>query len=158
MRTKKNFMRLLAGLWLVGFASSAFAGEASIQIPDLTQVTFAGLGGLNGVTLLYVGLVVCLFGAAFGLVQYWQTKALPVHSSMAEVSNTIWETCKTYLLQQGKFLLILWVLIAACMVYYFIGLPWHDPENQLSHATLLRNGGVILLASVLGILGSYGVA
>ncbi|MDD5139233.1 MAG: sodium-translocating pyrophosphatase [Verrucomicrobiales bacterium] len=148
----------LAWLFTAGFVTSASASEASIKIPDLTQVTFTGLGGMSGVMLLYLGLVMCLFGAAFGLVQYRQTKALPVHQSMADVSHTIWETCKTYLWQQGKFLLILWLLIAACMVYYFIGLPWHDPENQLSHGALLRNGGVILLASVLGILGSYGVA
>src|SRR5207249_4430076 len=86
------------------------------------------------------------------------TKALPVHVSMGNVSNTIWETCKTYLFTQGKFLAILWLLIAACMVYYFVGLPWNDPKNTLSHGELLRNGLVILLASVLGILGSYGVA
>ena len=156
----KNKLRMwaLAGWCCLGFATNTFAGEASINIPDLTQVTFAGLGGVSGVTLMYLGLVMCLFGAAFGLVQYRQTKLLPVHQSMSDVSNMIWETCKTYLFQQGKFLLILWMLIATCMVYYFIGLPWNDPENQLTHGLLLRNGGVILLASVLGILGSYGVA
>jgi K(+)-stimulated pyrophosphate-energized sodium pump len=158
MRTNKIPPWLLALLCLCGFATSASAGESSIKIPDLTQVTFAGLGGMSGVTLLYLGLVMCLFGAVFGLVQYRQTKLLPAHQSMSDVSNTIWETCKTYLWQQGKFLLVLWLLVAVCMVYYFIGLPWHDPENQLSHGPLLRNGGVILLASVLGILGSYGVA
>src|ERR1022692_4791624 len=156
----KNKIRTwaLAGWCCLGFATNTFAGEASINIPDLTQVTFAGLGGVSGVTLMYLGLVICLFGAAFGLVQYRQTKLLPVHQSMSEVSNMIWETCKTYLFQQSRFLLILWLLIATCMVYYFIGLPWNDPENQLTYGLLLRNGGVILLASVLGILGSYGVA
>ena len=150
--------RLLTSLCFLGGIACASASETSIKIPDLTQVTFAGLGGISGIAMLYLGLVVCLLGAAFGLVQYRQTKALPVHESMSAVSNMIWETCKTYLLQQGKFLLVLWLLIATCMIYYFIGLPWNDPENQLSHGTLLQNGGVILLASVLGICGSYGVA
>jgi len=68
---------------------------------------------------MYVGIFLCFVGAFFGLVQYKQTKALPVHSSMSNVSHTIWETCKTYLFQQGKFLVILWVLIAACMFFYF---------------------------------------
>src|SRR5436309_15992699 len=97
---------------------------------------------------MYLGLVICLIGAVFGLVQYQQTKALPVHSSMASVSNTIWETCKTYLQTQGKFLAILWVLIACCMVYYF----------KVLQGNTIGNVVVILLASILGILGSYGVA
>ena len=158
MNTNTVPARLLTSLCFLGGIACASASETSIKIPDLTQVTFAGLGGISGIAMLYLGLVVCLLGAAFGLVQYRQTKALPVHESMSAVSNMIWETCKTYLLQQGKFLLVLWLLIATCMIYYFIGLPWNDPENQLSHGTLLQNGGVILLASVLGICGSYGVA
>ncbi len=124
------------------------ASEADIQIPDLTQVSFDGLGGTSGLMLMYIGLALCLVGAVFGLVQYWQTKALPVHASMAAVSHTIWETCKTYLFTQGKFLAILWLLIAACIFYYFKVLQ----HNGLGHVL------VILLASVLGILGSYGVA
>jgi K(+)-stimulated pyrophosphate-energized sodium pump len=141
-----------------GSASAAFAGEADIHIPDLSQVTFSGLGGIHGTALMYGGIVICFIGAVFGLLQYVQTKALPVHESMAKVSNTIWETCKTYLFTQGKFLAILWVLIAACMIYYFVGLPWNDPKNELPHSELLSHGVVILLASILGILGSYGVA
>ena len=109
---------------------------------------FDGLGGVSGVTLMYLGIVICLIGAVFGLVQYKQTKALPVHESMAKVSNTIWETCKTYLFTQGKFLAILWLLIAACMVYYFRGCS----------TTRCGDVVIILLASILGILGSYGVA
>jgi K(+)-stimulated pyrophosphate-energized sodium pump len=129
-------------------APSLHASEADIKIPDLTQVRFDGLGGLSGLTLMYLGILVCFVGAVFGLLQYKQTKALPVHSSMGNVSNTIWETCKTYLFTQGKFLAILWVLIAACIFYYFKVLE----GNSLSHVV------VVLLASVLGILGSYGVA
>src|SRR5436853_192056 len=120
---KKTWMLLLIGL--VGLlANSALASEADIHIPDLTTVKFDGLGGVSGAALMYVGLFICVVGAIFGLVQYKQTKALPVHESMGKVSHTIWETCKTYLFTQGKFLAILWLLIAACMVYYFVGLPW----------------------------------
>ncbi|NBR57998.1 MAG: sodium-translocating pyrophosphatase, partial [Opitutaceae bacterium] len=129
-------------------ATPAFAGEADIKIPDLTHVHFDGLGGVSGLTLMYWGIVICALGAAFGLIQYTQTKALQVHSSMASVSHMIWETCKTYLFTQGKFLAILWVLIGACMIYYF-GVLSH---NTAAHVV------VILLASILGILGSYGVA
>ncbi len=124
------------------------ASEADINLPDLSQVKFDGLGGVTGSTLMYVGIFICAIGAVFGLVQYLQTKALPVHESMARVSHTIWETCKTYLFTQGKFLAILWVLIAACIFYYFKVLQ----ENTFGHVV------VILLASILGILGSYGVA
>ena len=127
---------------------AAFASEADIHIPDLTGVKFTGLGGVTGIQLMYFGIVMCFIGAVFGLVQYKQTKALPVHESMASVSNTIWETCKTYLAQQGRFLMVLWVLIAACIFFYFKILE----GQSIGHVI------VILLASILGILGSYGVA
>jgi K(+)-stimulated pyrophosphate-energized sodium pump len=145
----KTTMICMAALAAVfGLSPRAFAGDADIKIPDLTGVKFNGLGGVSGATLMYLGLVVCLIGAIFGLVQYFQTKALPVHESMAQVSETIWETCKTYLFTQGKFLAILWVLIAACMLYYFMGLQHKEFGNVV----------LILLCSILGILGSYGVA
>ncbi len=137
---------MLALLAASGFV--AMGSEADIKIPDLTQVKFDGLNGISGLTLMYLGIVICFIGALFGLVQYKQTKSLPVHESMGRVSHMIWETCKTYLFQQGKFLAILWALIAACMVYYF---------GALSHMTA-GHVIVILCASVLGILGSYGVA
>jgi K(+)-stimulated pyrophosphate-energized sodium pump len=123
------------------------ASEADIKIPDLHAVSFLG-GRLAGETVLLAGLAVCVIGALFGWWQYLQTRRLPVHSSMAAVSQIIWETCKTYLMQQGKFLLGLWILIAACMAYYFGALEHGDTAHV----------AVILLASVLGILGSYGVA
>ena len=88
---------------------ATLASEANIMIPNLKAIQFEGLGGFNGVHLLYGGLIICLIGAAFGLIQYLQTKALPVHKTMRDVSSIIWETCKTYLIQQGKFLAILWV-------------------------------------------------
>jgi K(+)-stimulated pyrophosphate-energized sodium pump len=104
-------------LALAALTTSAFAGEADIKIPELKHVHFDGLGGISGEMLMYLGIVICVIGAVFGLVQYTQTKALQVHGSMASVSHMIWETCKTYLFTQGKFLAILWVLIGACMVY-----------------------------------------
>ncbi len=132
----------------MGLSFGAFAGEADIKIPDLTQITFDGLGGVSGLTLMYLGIFLCFVGAAFGVVQYKQTKALPVHECMGNVLNTIWETCKTYLFQQGKFLAILWLLIAACIFFYFKVLEGQSIVHVI----------VILLASILGILGSYGVA
>jgi K(+)-stimulated pyrophosphate-energized sodium pump len=141
--------------------STLFGSEADIKIPPLNDVVFDGLGGVSGKALMYLGILLCGIGAAFGVVQYKQTKALPVHPSMAKVSNTIWETCKTYLFTQGKFLAILWLLIAACMIYYFGFLTEHvDPETgaHLGGGKVFFNVVVILLASVLGILGSYGVA
>ncbi len=146
-RLIKKILPLIA-LAVLGFPLLLNAGEADIKVPDLTQVKFDGLGGVSGISLMYLGILICGIGAAFGLIQYAQTKALPVHESMATVSNSIWETCKTYLFTQGRFLAILWVLIAGCMVYYFM---------FLSHESLGRVL-VILLCSILGILGSYGVA
>ena len=134
-------------LGLGASAHPAFASEADIKIPDLSQVSFFD-GALSGVNILMLGLIVCALGTIYGWMQYLQTRNLPVHASMSAVSQIIWETCKTYLFQQGKFLAALWILIAACMVYYF---------GVLSHMTAFHVVA-ILLASILGILGSYGVA
>ena len=79
-------------------------GEASLKLPDLGQASFVGV---NGRTLLMAGLGICLLGLVFGLVIYTQLKSLPVHESMREISELIYETCKTYLINQGKFLLVL---------------------------------------------------
>lgn len=140
--------------------AGVFAGEADIKIPDLTQVKFDQLGGVSGSALMYMGILLCFVGAAFGLIQYRETKALAVHDSMSKVSQTIWETCKTYLFTQGRFLAILWLLIAACMIYYFGFLTEHAEASGQTLATshVAFNVLVILLASVLGILGSYSVA
>ncbi|HEY8995304.1 MAG TPA: sodium-translocating pyrophosphatase [Lacunisphaera sp.] len=132
---------------LAAFASPALASEADIRIPDLTTVTFLG-GSLTGTGILMIGLIICVLGVGYGWLQYIQTRNLPVHAAMGAVSQIIWETCKTYLFQQGKFLAGLWLLIAMCMAYYFGVLSDNSPLHVL----------VILLASVLGILGSYGVA
>jgi len=151
----KNFMHisklLRAAATAAAFLASGTAlraGEADLHIPSFAPVKFDGLFGVTGVELMYLGLVICAIGAVFGLVQYRQTKALPVHKSMADVSQTIWETCKTYLFQQGKFLAILWLLIAACIFFYF----------KILEGKTFGDVAVILAASILGILGSYGVA
>ena len=148
-----NTTRLFRGLFLsiLFTAPMLWAGEADIKIPDLNQVGFQLTGTnttVSGPFLMYTGLIICVLGALFGLRQYTQTKNLPVHDRMRNVSNIIWETCKTYLAQQGKFLVVLWVLIALCMVYYFLVLQRAPFGNVV----------IILLCSILGILGSYGVA
>ncbi len=125
----------------------AFAGEADIKLPDLSQVSFMG-GALSGMMILNLGLAVCFIGMIFGWMQYSQTKNLPAHQAMLDVSQTIWETCKTYVLQQGKFLAGLWILIAICMVYYF-GVLSHMHTSEVM---------IILVCSIVGILGSYAVA
>src|ERR1039457_2060970 len=129
MLKKKPYLWAALSAAVLTLSPRAFAGDADIKIPDLTDVQFPGLGGIHGTTLMYLGLGVCLIGAIFGLWQYFQTKALPVHESMAQVSESIWETCKTYLFTQGKFLSILWVLIAACMLYYFLYLQGESIGN-----------------------------
>jgi K(+)-stimulated pyrophosphate-energized sodium pump len=120
-------------------------GEANLVLPDLGAVDFQGV---NGRTLLMGGLGVCLLGLAFGLVIYTQLKNLPVHRSMLEISELIYETCKTYLITQGKFILILEVFIGVIMVFYFGALQHFAPIKV----------AVILLFSLIGIAGSYGVA
>jgi K(+)-stimulated pyrophosphate-energized sodium pump len=147
MKKIKSLVRGAVSLAVLFGAADAFAGEADINLPSLAGVKYLG-GSLTGSAILYFGLVVCVIGALFGLMQYKQTRRLPVHKAMGDVSHIIWETCKTYLFQQGKFLLGLWILIALCMIYYFIGLQGKTVGNVL----------IVLACSVLGILGSYGVA
>ncbi len=120
-------------------------GEANLQLPDLGTVDFQGI---NGRRLLMGGLVVCVLGLAFGLVIYRQLKNLPVHRSMLEISELIYETCKTYLITQGKFILILELFIGVIMIFYF-GLLQHFAATKVA---------IILLFSLIGIGGSYGVA
>src|SRR6267143_662186 len=96
--------------------AQAGGGEASLVLPDLSSVEFKGI---NGRSLLMGGLVVCALGLLFGLMTFTQLKNLPVHPSMREVSELIYETCKTYLITQGKFILILEIFIGVIMVFYF---------------------------------------
>ena len=135
-------------------ATSALAqeagGEANLKLPDLSQVKF--LGGTDGHTLLLFGILFCLFGLAFGLTIYIRLKNLPVHRSMREISELIYETCKTYLTTQGKFLLLLWVFIAIVIVLYF-GVLAPVPGKPVT--TTLP---IILFFSLVGMGGSYSVA
>ncbi len=124
-------------------------GEANLVVPDLSVVEF---GGIDGHSLLMSGLVICALGLLFGLTTFTGLKNLPVHPSMREVSELIYETCKTYLITQGKFILILWGFIAAIITAYY---GWLNPIPDKSIATTLP---IILAFSLVGIGGSYGVA
>src|SRR5438270_11185595 len=121
------------------------AGEANLKLPDLSSVDFLGMNGHN---LLLIGLIFCALGLLFGLAMYVNLKNLPVHRSMREVSELIYETCKTYLVTQGKFILILETFIAVIIVLYFGVLLKYEAVRV----------AIILAFSLVGIAGSYGVA
>jgi K(+)-stimulated pyrophosphate-energized sodium pump len=125
--------------------AGAPGGEANLKLPDLSSVNFLGIDGHK---LLLFGILFCIFGLVFGLVIYTRLKNLPVHRAMREISELIYETCKTYLITQGKFLMLLELFIAVVIVLYF---------GVLLHYEALRVM-IIFLFSVLGIAGSYGVA
>src|SRR5579875_2666105 len=122
-------------------------GEANLVLPDLRQATFFG-GIIDGRSLLLYSLIFVALGLLFGLVIYRQLKNMPVHKSMLDISELIYETCKTYLVTQGKFLLILEIFIGIIIVFYFGYLQHFDAAKVI----------VILLFSVVGICGSSGVA
>src|SRR5688572_29992063 len=157
-----------AALAILLMAGPAHASEAKLVLPDLDDVLFHGI---PGGTLLQWGMLICLAGLAFGLVYYQQLRKLPVHKSMLDVSELIYETCKTYLRTQGKFILILWVFIAAIMVAYFgflSGSSAHEVGSGSGVAEATAAGPserptalkvvIILLFSLIGIAGSYLVA
>ena len=143
----RRALALLAALFLMPILASApaAASEADLVLPDLSSQSFLGT---DGHTLLLGGLVVCVLGLLFGIVIYHQLKNLPVHRSMREISELIYETCKTYLVTQGKFILLLELFIGAIMVIYFGWL------RDLSADKV----AIILFSSLVGIAGSYGVA
>jgi K(+)-stimulated pyrophosphate-energized sodium pump len=143
----------LAALTLSGCASSSstgeatvHSGEASLVLPNLGSVTI--LGGGSGRTLLLLGLIVCALGIGFGALTYVQLRRLPVHASMQEVSELIYSTCKTYLVRQGRFLLMLWVFIAAVIIAYY-GLLVKFPWSRVA---------IVIGFSLVGMAGSYAVA
>lgn len=131
--------KLISSLAMLASPLLAMASEADLKIPELSA---------SQNSLLSIGFVVCLLGLVFGLYQFLKVKRIKAHQSMLDVSHVIFETCKTYLLQQGKFLIWLFLIIAACVTFYFGFLQ----EKGV--------GGVLLILSwtVVGILGSYGVA
>src|ERR1035437_10591664 len=128
-------------------AQTEEGGEAALKLPDLSSVSFLGV---NGHSLLMIGLLFCVFGLGFGMVIFMRLKNLPIHRSMRETSELIYETCKTYLVTQGKFLLLLWAFIAVIISMYF---GWLAPVGNVA-VTL----PIILGFSLVGIAGSYGVA
>lgn len=134
---KKNI--ILSTLLFLLSSVTAFASEADLKIPELSA---------NQNNMLFIGIGVCVLGLLFGIMQFMKVKKLRAHQSMLDVAQVIYETCKTYLNQQGKFLAVLFVFIAVCIGFYF---------GFLQHAGA---GGValILMWTVIGILGSFGVA
>jgi K(+)-stimulated pyrophosphate-energized sodium pump len=151
--SKRQFKYLLALAVLfvpaLAHAAEPAGGEANLTLPDLSTVSFLGI---DGHSLLEIGLLFCVAGLLFGLVIYVQLKNLAVHRSMREISEIIYETCKTYLITQGKFIMLLWVFIAVVISLYF---GWLAPVPGKPVALTLP---VILGFSLIGIAGSYGVA
>lgn len=136
----KNVSRIAAlAVGSLTLAAPLFASEADLVVPVFT--------GTNK-TLLLIGIAICVLGMLFGVVEFFKVRAMKVHKSMMEIGNLIFETCKTYLIQQGKFLIILEIFIALCIAFYFGFLRSMSLSNVL----------IILAFSVVGILGSYGVA
>ncbi|MFH0903264.1 MAG: sodium-translocating pyrophosphatase [Pseudomonadota bacterium] len=125
--------------------SQTHMGEATLVLPDLSSQEFLGM---SGSALLSWGLLVCVLGAVFGMVIYNQLRRMPVHQSMRQISELIYETCKTYLTTQGKFIMLLWIFVAATMVVYF-GVLRHFPAVRVM---------MIVIFSLVGIAGSYAVA
>ena len=136
----KKFFATIALALFVGVP--AFAGEADLVVPSIKDAS------LDSYNLLLIGLVISVVGLVFGFIEFLKIKKMDVHTAMADVGNTIFETCKTYLIQQGKFLLVLEVLIALCIAFYFGYLQGMPVKNVL----------IILAWSVIGILGSFAVA
>src|SRR5213082_623798 len=143
----QNIVRRLAlpVLAVIALPFAARADEAKLILPDLGSVGFLGMSGRS---LLELGLIICALGLAFGMSIFTQLRKLPVHRSMLEVSELIYETCKTYLVTQGKFILILEAFIGAIMVIYFGWLRHFEAAKVIT----------IIVFSLLGIAGSYGVA
>ncbi|MBI4620863.1 MAG: sodium-translocating pyrophosphatase [Desulfobacterales bacterium] len=139
LKTKQWVIFSILSFVLLSFASPLFASEAELNIPVLTATQN---------NLLMVGFLICFLGMCFGFYEYVKVKGLPAHKSMLDVSEIIFQTCKTYLLQQGKLLLVLEIFIAVCIGYYFGVLQQMPAQGVL----------LILAWSVVGILGSYGVA
>ena len=138
-RCQSSFNKIVAAAMVLFMGVPAFAGEANLVVPKIEGDNF---------NYLLIGIVVSVLGLIWGLIAYNQVKKVKAHKAMTDIGNTIFETCKTYLVQQGKFLIVLEVLIAICIAFYFGCLQEMSVNKVL----------IILAASVVGILGSYGVA
>ena len=142
-KCQNSMKKFFASIALALFAGvPALAGEADLVVPSIKDAS------LDSYNLLLIGLVISVVGLVFGFIEFLKIKKMDVHTAMADVGNTIFETCKTYLIQQGKFLLVLEVLIALCIAFYFGYLQGMPVKNVL----------IILAWSVIGILGSFAVA
>jgi len=145
----KNLKRVVTSLGMMMMTGLvAFASEADLAIPDLHSGTFANFGGINGWNLLLYGAMIIAGTLSISLYLFFQVRKQPAHQSMLTVASTIYKTCSTYLVQQGKFLLMLFAFIALAMTYYFIGLQGQGIPTVL----------LVLLFSVVGMGGSYSVA
>jgi K(+)-stimulated pyrophosphate-energized sodium pump len=140
---------LLSSAFAMAQPAGEAGGEAALKVPDLSTVSFLGMNGHN---LLLIGIAFCVFGLLFGMAIYVRLKNLPVHKAMLDISELIYETCKTYLVTQGKFLMLLWAFIAVVIVMYF---GWLAPVPGKPISTTLP---IILVFSIIGMAGSYGVA
>ncbi len=147
-----KFIRF-AGLAALFTPLLALASEANLVLPDLASQTF--LGGTTGTTLLMGGVVVCVLGLVFGFLQYSQLRNLPVHKSMLEISELIYETCKQYLITQGKFIMVLWLFIGSVIAVYFSLAHVEGPAAEVPTPVRVL---IILFFSLVGIAGSYMVA
>ena len=147
------FLALIAFLTTAALAQtpSEAGGEANLKLPDLHSVSFFN-NAIDGHKLLLIGILFCVFGLLFGMTIYMRLKNLPVHRAMLDISELIYETCKTYLVTQGKFILILWAFIAVIIGLYF---GWLAPVPGKAVGVTLP---IILAFSLVGIAGSYGVA
>ncbi len=162
-QTTRFLLAALLPLLVLSFlAPEALASEADLKIPDLHEGSFERFGGLNGWQLLFYGSFVIVGTLGISLFQYAKIKALPAHRSMLDVAETIYSTCRTYLLQQGKFLVSLFAIIAVAITYYLVGLH-HDAPAATDGAPAAAHGpwfttGLVLLFTVVGMGGSYAVA
>ncbi|GAA4894675.1 sodium-translocating pyrophosphatase [Tessaracoccus lubricantis] len=155
MRRARWAALALAGLTALGITGCSsdgappgethIGGEANLQLPDLGSVDFLGIPGS---ALLGLGLIVCALGLGFGLMTYTQLKRMPAHTAMREISELIYTTCKAYLKQQGRFLLVLWAFIAAIIVFYYLFLVGFGVGKT----------AIVIAFSLIGMAGSYGVA
>nr|AHG52950.1 putative K(+)-stimulated pyrophosphate-energized sodium pump [uncultured organism] len=168
-RLRRRLTSLLTLLFLVLAAGTLRASEADLAIPDLHQGTFKSLGGISAWNLLAIGALVICGTLGISLYQFYQIKKQPAHKSMLDVAEVIYQTCQTYLIQQGKFLLMLFVLIAFAIGYYLLGAS-HEvetplqtvgtahleaPPPQMSRPVTLA---LVLLFAIVGMAGSYSVA
>ena len=155
-RLMQSMAALLAVVTLGATASFAqpsqeAGGEAGLKLPDLSSVSFFN-NAIDGHKLLLIGILFCIAGLGFGMAIYTRLKNMPVHRAMREISELIYETCKTYLTTQGKFLLLLWIFIAVVIVLYF-GILAPVPGKPV-----MTTLPIILAFSLIGIAGSFGVA